>query len=162
MMTGLTEPRAYIFNLSFYCVSQTFVVSRSRARPRADHKRLKNRFVLNFVGYNMSDMTQRHVHARDIIGMRRRPDPDRSHRFNDDTIARSTWRDGSTVVELHAPAGTVLCFDSGSIHHGTRTGATLYFAGERAQRRLVHGDDFIRTTPSSTDAPPSMDPSGYA
>ena len=38
------------------------------------------------------------------------------------------------TVELHAPAGTVICFDSGSIHHGKelerstsrRTAATLY------------------------------------
>lgn len=68
-----------------------------------------------------------------------RPSVDlRRHRFNNETIARETQRSGGAfAVELHAPAGSVICFDSGSIHHGkrlvegTRTGATLFFGDER-------------------------------
>ena len=43
---------------------------------------------------------------------------------------------GSILTEVHAPVGSVVCFDSGSIHHGkritgataTRAAATVYFS----------------------------------
>jgi len=41
---------------------------------------------------------------------------------------------GAFVLELHAPAGSVVCFDTGNIHHGkrlaggTRHAATIYFS----------------------------------
>ena len=93
------------------------------------------------VNYNITHMATRHVHARQVRGLqgsgRKRSDV-RSHRFNDDSIAEATRYGKAFVVELHAPAGTVICFDSGSIHHGkrlaggTRSAATLYFSSRSA------------------------------
>eukprot|EP00966_Prymnesium_polylepis_P332574 7388062-Prymnesium_polylepis.1 len=46
---------------------------------------------------------------------------------------------GAFVLELHAPAGSVICFDSGNIHRAkplhagmTRSALTVYFAPVRA------------------------------
>lgn len=41
------------------------------------------------------------------------------------------------MLELQAPAGSVVCFDTGNIHHGkrlaggTRHAATIYFSSPR-------------------------------
>lgn len=88
------------------------------------------------VGYNISRMSHAHVPARSILGIEpalRRRDK-RSHRFNDDAIASELRGGEAYLVELRAPAGTVICFDSGSIHRGKqiiqgrRSSITLYFS----------------------------------
>ena len=98
------------------------------------------------IGYDKERMQRKHVFAqqiKSIWGRARyvrasynalaRTDAYRRHRFNFEAITEETQR-SAFVVELHAPAGTVICFDSGSIHHGKelqhatsrRAASTLY------------------------------------
>lgn len=66
----------------------------------------------------------------------------RWHRFTDETIANvtRTGGGGAFVLELQAPTGSVICFDTGNIHHGkklargSRHAATIYFASPRPKR----------------------------
>jgi len=59
----------------------------------------------------------------------------RTHRFHEDIITNVTAIGPASVVELHAPQGSVICFESGSIHHckplitadGGRHAATVYY-----------------------------------
>ena len=59
----------------------------------------------------------------------------RTHRFHEDVITNLTAIGPTSVVELHAPKGSVICFESGSIHHGKplltadggRHAATVYY-----------------------------------
>ena len=75
------------------------------------------------------------------------PEDNRPHRFDTRDIAHMTNSLGGNgsafAVEIHAPAGTVICFDSGNVHHGKnlqrghRTALTLYMSSPR--RTLLPG-----------------------
>lgn len=88
------------------------------------------------VGYNRTVMSRKHVLANNIrdIDKRSRRSDKRSHRFNEDTIIEAQRCGEAFLVELHGPAGTVICFDSGNIHRGKpiiqgrRSAVTLYFS----------------------------------
>ena len=66
-----------------------------------------------------------------------RQDDTRPHRWSTAAIADATTKSRAFAVELHAPAGTVICFDSGSVHHGknvqygSRASMTTYFLSPR-------------------------------
>lgn len=96
------------------------------------------------VNYNMSAMSRQYKRARNVRGFdpvvepgTRNRDP-RSHRFKTDTIIEALRCGEAYLVELHGPKGTVICFDSGSIHRGKlivqgrRSSATLYFSSPRS------------------------------
>ena len=86
------------------------------------------------IDYNRSEMSRRHVVSSALKGNGR--EDRRRHRFAETTIFREARRTGAFVLELHAPVGSVVCFDSGSIHHGKRvrsamrrrSAATLYYS----------------------------------
>ena len=58
----------------------------------------------------------------------------RVHRYSEATIRDVTQRSPAFVLEILAPAGSVVCFESGSVHHGKllnrgeRYSFTLYFS----------------------------------
>lgn len=101
---------------------------------------------------------------------RSRGNSKRSHRFDDEVISRATAQGGSFAVELHAPRGTVICFDSGSIHHGkplaaptaTRAAATVYYnmrataqADTSASASQIAAASAWLPSPSPLQSPPS-------
>jgi diketogulonate reductase-like aldo/keto reductase len=67
----------------------------------------------------------------------------RRHRWAAQAIADLTESTNSFVLELLAPAGSVICFESGSIHHGKqlevgdRYSMTIYFKGPGASEGFI-------------------------
>ena len=76
------------------------------------------------VNYSRGEMSGRHVSAGEVVGIvsshASNHNNQRYHRFDVSTIAEAVRRGKGTTsaVELYAPAGSAICFDSGSIHHG--------------------------------------------
>ena len=64
------------------------------------------------VDYSRSEMTKWHKPASRLPGNGR--DDWRRHRFSEKSILRETNRAGAFVLEVHAPVGSVVCFDSGN------------------------------------------------
>jgi len=92
------------------------------------------------IDYNRSHMADQAVLASQISSaLGRSHGTARAHRFHDESIANAVQEHGAFVLELHAPAGSVICFDSGNIHRAkplhagmTRSALTVYFAPVRA------------------------------
>ena len=97
-------------------------------------------------------------------------DDDRPFRFDTSDIAHVTNTNGPNgktafAIEIHAPAGTVICFDSGNIHHGKnlqrgqRTALTLYLSSPRRSPITGKSRDWLEeakghlasSSPSSTE-----------
>jgi hypothetical protein len=120
------------------------------------------------IDYDRAELARRQVKSKLPLGPRGGL-PGRLHRFHDADIAQVTGRDGAAdgggsngrvpsqrvghegahrrafALELHAPAGTVICFDAGNIHHGkplegsgARHAATVYFHPPKPRQNSTH------------------------
>ena len=109
-------------------VEQPDVVAQVKCLAYHASTRSENAPFTMLVDYNGTDMLRHHLAPPGFDKKRRR------YRYTSETIQNVSSSTDAFVLELIAPAGSMICFEAGSIHHGKelvagdRYSMTVYFS----------------------------------